>query len=81
MSGAATRVPDDAALAALLSTMGVAASVEARGRLALLRCADATPLTEMELRRRIHAAASECGFTHVALELDETGADEALRSD
>jgi hypothetical protein len=79
MSGAATQRSDDAALAAILRGLGLACTVEARGRLALLRCADAAPLGDMELRRRVDAAASECGFTHVALELVGTGADAAIR--
>ncbi|HEU4629522.1 MAG TPA: hypothetical protein VFS08_07235 [Gemmatimonadaceae bacterium] len=80
MSGVPTPPPDGAALAVRLRALGVTGTVEAQGRLALLRAADAAPLMELELRRRVHAAASECGFTHVALELDGTGADEALRS-
>ncbi|HEX6631678.1 MAG TPA: hypothetical protein VF048_11315 [Gemmatimonadaceae bacterium] len=79
MSGAAAPPSGDVALAERLRALGLACTVEARGRLALLRCADATRLTDPDLRRRVDAAASECGFTHVALELVGTGADAAIR--
>lgn len=79
MSGAAAPPPGDMALAEQLRTLGLACTVEARGRLALLRGADAARLTDPDLRRRVDSAASECGFTHVALELVDTGADAAIR--
>jgi hypothetical protein len=79
MSGAAIPPSGDVALAAILRGFGIVCAVEARGRLALLRSTDAGALADMELRRRVDAAASECGFTHVALELVGTGADAAIR--
>ena len=79
MSGTVPPLARDMALAASLDAIGVRCSVEAHGRLALLHCADAAKLSDMELRDRVHAAALECGFTHVALELLGTGADAAIR--
>ena len=54
-----------------LGRIGVRASVEARGRLAVLVAHDdATPLLDVAVRDRVSLLAREHGFTHTALELE-----------
>ena len=71
-----TRTGGDAdALAAALAPLGVHATVEAHGRLAVLVSPVPLPaLAEPALRRRATALAEAHGFTHLALELGEAAA-------
>ena len=71
--GAAT--PDALGLAAALAEHGVECVVEARDRLAVLFTSDEWPaLGDAAERRALHRLATTYGFTHVALEVEETGA-------
>jgi hypothetical protein len=58
-----------AALASALAALGVLADVDGDGPLAVLRPRDVTPALDAATRAAVVAAARQCGFTHVALEL------------
>ena len=74
--------PDGDRLAEAVRALGVAASVEARGRLAVLRHdGDPARLADPVLRRRLGAAALEHGFTHLALELAAPPSDSSRAGD
>lgn len=61
-----------------LGSLGLAAEVEARDRLAVLRTASAPELRRVAAQRsRVAALAMEHGFTHVALEIGAGSPDDA----
>ena len=70
-----------AALEADLASLGVACTVEARERLALVILrGDHSRLAEPDVRREAVRLAESHGFTHLALELpDESAAEGAVR--
>ncbi len=58
-------------LAAALARLGTNGRVEAHGRLAVLVVRDAGALSDEPLRRTLLRLASDHGFSHLAVELDE----------
>jgi len=73
---------DGPALARSLDRVGLAVEIEARGRLALVRCqhaAERDRFTDPKLRSVVVEAARGQGFTHVAIETSDD--DAALRRD
>jgi hypothetical protein len=71
------------ALRQALAALGLRGVVEARGALAILSIdGDAAPLRDPEIRARAVALASEHGFTHLALEVNDRPSESApLHSD
>lgn len=60
------------ALETALAALGHPCVVEAHERMAVLRPTHGSqPLTDDALRRRVVSLATECGFTHVAVELTD----------
>lgn len=54
-----------------LTTLGIAGTLEARGTLALLVLDDIQIIRDPVVRAAAVAVATECGFTHLALSLDD----------
>jgi uncharacterized protein len=78
------RAGDAPALARELERRGIACDVEARDRLAVLRCAgaaDADRLVDPAARDAVLDAARGQGFTHVAIDLATEPGDASLRRD
>jgi len=69
-----------AGLQQALSAMGIACTVEAREKLALIIPASESMLSDVAIRRAVLALLADHGFTHVALEIPDQPDDHAAVS-